>query len=78
MCIRDSLSGMMDFSSLELPELSGLDLGSILGQADFSVSSEELTGLAGSLLAGYQSYAEQHPEADYSQLGEHFLSLIHI
>ncbi len=70
------LSGMMDFSSLELPELSGLDLGSILGQADFSVSSEELTGLAGSLLAGYQSYAEQHPEADYSQLGEHFTAYL--
>ena len=70
------LSQMIDLNSLNLPELSGLDLGSILSQADFSVSSEELASLAGSLLTGYQSYAAQHPEADYSQLGETFTAYL--
>ena len=71
-----SLSGGIDLSSVtfDMPELSGLDLSGLLGQADFSVSPDALAALFQNLLEGYQAYAAAHPEADYSKLPEAVLS----
>ena len=71
-----SLSGGIDLSSVtfDMPELSGLDLSGLLGQADFSVSPDALAALFQNLLNGYGAYAAAHPEADYSKLPEAVLS----
>ena len=61
--------------SLETPELSGLDMDSLLSRLDLSLSVEGLQSLTGSLLEGYQEYASSHPEADYSHLGETFMGI---
>jgi putative ABC transport system permease protein len=65
-----------DSMSLETPELSGLDMDSLLSRLDLSLSVEGLQSLTGSLLEGYQEYASSHPEADYSHLGETFMEYL--
>ena len=43
-----------------------------MGDLDVTVSPDGMSALAGSLMEGYQIYAQSHPEADYSGLGEAF------
>lgn len=67
----DMTLDMSEFS--ELPELSGIseiDMGDILGQLDLSVSQESIRQLFYDLLDGYEDYAAEHPEADYSRIWE--------
>ena len=52
--------------------MSALSLGDILGDLDVTVTPGGMEKLAASLLEGYQVYAQSHPEADYSGLGEAF------
>lgn len=68
------LSGMIDLGavSVDLPEMPGFSLGDILGDLDVTVSPDGMSALADSLMEGYQIYAQSHPEADYSGLGEAF------
>ena len=68
------LSGMVDLGavSVDLPEMPGFSLGDILGDLDVTVSPDGMSALADSLMEGYQIYAQSHPEADYSGLGEAF------
>ena len=68
------LSGMIDLGdiSVDLPEMPALSLGDIMGDLDVTVSPDGMSALAGSLMEGYQIYAQSHPEADYSGLGEAF------
>ncbi len=68
------LSDAIDLSgiSLTLPDMGTLDLGEIMGDLDISISSEAFSDMASGLLAGYQEYAQKHPEADYSGLGDAF------
>ena len=78
----------MDLSGLDLSglELGGLDLGgTALGELDlaellakvkFNVTEEQLCALAEALLAGYQDYVTEHPEADLSRLGDDLLTYL--
>ena len=68
------LSQMIDLSgiSVDLPDMGSMDLGDIMENVDISMSSEDFSKIAGELLAGYQEYAKEHPEADYSGLMESF------
>lgn len=68
------LSQMIDLSgiSVDLPDMGAMDLGNMMENIDISMSSEEFSKLAGELMAGYQEYAKEHPDADYSGLQESF------
>lgn len=68
------LSNMIDLDSIsvDLPKTEGLNLGNLMNSLDIKVSEAGMTDLAGQLLAGYQEYAKDHPEADLSGLKEDF------
>ncbi len=68
------LSGMVDLGNVavDLPEMPALSLGDILGDLVVTVTPGGMEKLAASLLEGYQAFAQSHPEADYSGLGEAF------
>lgn len=72
------LSGMMDFSSLtlDMPELSGLNMADILSQLDFNISTEYIGSLVQALMDGYNQYAASNPQADYSKLNESFMAYL--
>ena len=72
------LSDAVDLSgiSLTLPDMGTLDLGDIMGNLDIAISSEAFGDMASGLLAGYQEYAQEHPEADYSGLGDAFADFL--
>lgn len=62
------LAGAIDLSqiSLNFDGLPQLDLGQILSGLTLNVSEDGMQELASSLMEGYQGYASEHPEADYS------------
>ena len=73
----------MDFSGLDLSgldlsglDMSGLDLSQILSRVAFNATPEQLSALAEQLLAGYRDYAAGNPEADFTRLGEYFLTYL--
>ena len=68
------LSKMVDLSgiSIDLPDAGNLDLGDLMSGLKLTVSAEGMTKFAGDLLLGYQDYAKEHPEADYSGLQSDF------
>ena len=68
------LSGMVDLGNIEvdLPDMPSMSLGDLLGNLDLNVSSDGFAQMASSLMEGYQKYAQDHPEADYSGLAEAF------
>ena len=72
------LAGAIDLSqiSLNFDGLPQLDLGQILSGLTLNVSEDGMQELASSLMEGYQDYASEHPEADYSHLQEDFVSYI--
>ena len=72
------LSGLADLGniSLNLPEMPEISLEDLMDGITLNVSTEELTQIASGLLTGYQEYAAQHPEADYSGLGDDFLGYL--
>ena len=72
------LAGAIDLSqiSLNFDGLPQLDLGQILSGLTLNVSEDGMQELASSLMEGYQGYASEHPEADYSHLQEDFVSYI--
>ncbi len=66
------LSDMIDLSAIDvdLPDMDAVNLEDMMGDLNISVSSEDFSRIAGSLLEGYQEYTRKHPEADYSALQE--------
>ena len=68
------LSGMTDLGNIQvdLPDLPAMSMGDLLGSLDLDVSSEGFSEMAVSLMEGYQQYAQEHPEADYSGLAGAF------
>lgn len=72
------LWGMMDSGSvnLDFSDLPQMDLGELLQGLDVSVSPEGMKNMAAGLLQGYQQYAQENPHADYSGLGEDFLTYL--
>ena len=71
------LSGL-DLSGLDLSglDLSGLDLSEALSRVEFTATPEQLDELARQLLEGYQEYAAENPAADFTRLGEYFLTYL--
>ncbi len=69
-----NLSDMIDLGNIQvdLPDMPAMNMGDLLGSLDLDVSSDGFSRMASSLLEGYQQYAAEHPEADYSGLTEAF------
>lgn len=65
---------MVDLGNVEidLPDIPSMSLKDLMGNLDLNVSSDGFSQMASSLLEGYQLYAQDHPEADYSGLAEAF------
>lgn len=72
------LSGMADLSSisLDLPQAPSLSLDDIMDSIKITASEEDVSNMVSGLLTGYQEYAAQNPQADYSRLGEYFLEYL--
>lgn len=72
------MSGMVDLGSihLTLPEMPEIQMSDLMDSVEITASSEDVNRLVSDFLAGYQEYAKQHPEADYSHLTEDFLSYL--
>ena len=68
------LSGMTDLGNIQvnLPDMPAMSMGDLLGSLDLDVSSDGFSQMAASLMEGYQQYAQEHPEADYSGLSGAF------
>lgn len=73
-----NMSGMIDLSGIELemPELSGLNLGDIMSDFDVTISKEDMSALFTELMNGYKDYVEKNPQADMSGLGESFMKYL--
>lgn len=73
-----NMSGMLDLSGIELemPELSGLNLGDIMSDFDVTISKEDMSALFTELMNGYKDYVEKNPQADMSGLGESFMKYL--
>ncbi|MGN0442236.1 MAG: ATP-binding cassette domain-containing protein [Acutalibacteraceae bacterium] len=71
-------SGMLDLSGikLDMPELSGLNLGDIMSDFDVTISKEDMSVLFTELMNGYKDYVEKNPQADMSGLGESFMKYL--
>lgn len=69
------LAGMIDLSGiqLDLPQAPSLSMGDIMDSIEITASQDDISRMVSGLLAGYQEYAAQNPQADYSRLGEYFL-----
>lgn len=72
------LSNMIDLKNIkvDIPNAPQLGLNELLGSIKLDVSAEEMNQMVTGLLQGYQDYAKEHPEADYSTLGEDFLDYL--
>ena len=72
------LSGMIDLSGiqLDLPQAPSLSMGDIVDSIEITASQDDISRMVSGLLAGYQEYAAQNPQADYSRLGEYFLQYL--
>ena len=72
------LSGMIDLSGIELeiPEMPALSLSDMMDSIEITASAEDVNSLVSGLLEGYQQYASEHPEADYSNLGQDLLTYL--
>ena len=72
------LSGMIDLSGiqLDLPQAPSLSMGDIMDSIEITASQDDISQMVSGILAGYQEYAAQNPQADYSRLGEYFLQYL--
>lgn len=73
-----NLSEMIDLSDIQLtlPEAPSISMSDIMDNIEIAASSEDLSQMVSGLLEGYQEYAAQNPQADYSRLGEYFLQYL--
>ncbi len=72
------LGGALDLGDItvELPDMPAFDLAELMDGVEVTVSYEQLGALATQLVEGYQAYAAEHPEADYSNLANDFLAYL--
>ena len=72
------LSGMIDPGSLQmnLPEFPQMNMADLLKGVKFNVSQESVTNLVTGLVSGWNDYMAAHPEADYTGLGDSFLTFL--
>lgn len=68
------LSGLVDLSEVDvnLEDMPELDLSDMMENLALTVKPGGMEKMAASLLEGYQQYAADHPQADYSGLSEAF------
>ena len=70
----------VDFSNfnetLNNASLPPLDLNKVVGQLEFTISAQQLEPLINNVLKGYEDYVKDHPEADFSQTMEHFITYL--
>ncbi len=72
------LSSMIDLSGIQvqLPEMPALNMSDMMDNITITASSEDIGTMVSGLLEGYRQYAEQHPEADYSNIGSDLLTYL--
>ena len=72
------LTGMMSLGDikLDLPEMEGISMESLLKGMDLTVSKENLEQMVSGLLEGYQDYTAGNPQADYTKLGDAVFSYL--
>ena len=65
------LSGMVNLDQVEInmDNMPQMNLGDILTNLDVQVNADSMQKMLISLSEGYQEYVKNHPEADYSNLG---------
>ena len=73
------LSGMLDLGSIsmDLPQMPQMNLEELMGSLNIQVTAQDLESMIGGLLEGYQAFAQDNPQADYSRLGESFLDYLY-
>ncbi len=73
------LSGMLDLGSIsmDLPQMPQMNLEELMGSLNIQVTVQDLESMIGGLLEGYQAFAQDNPQADYSRLGESFLDYLY-
>lgn len=73
------LTGLLqpDMLQLNLPDFPQMDLSTLMQGVQFRVSEDSIRSLVSGLLTGWQEYVRNHPEADYSGIGEDFLAFLH-
>ena len=66
------LSGMIDLEDIQIsmPDMPQLSLSDFLDGLEVTITADQLSSLASGLLEGYQEYAKENPQADYSGLGD--------
>ena len=72
------LGSSLDLSSIsiDLPEMDTISMDDLTDSISISLSSEEMSEIAASVLAGYTEYAASNPEADYSNLLQDFITYL--
>ena len=66
------LSKMVNLDQVEInmDNMPQMNLGDILANLDVQVNADGMQKMMSSLSDGYQEYVKNHPEADYSKLGD--------
>lgn len=72
------LSSMIDLSGIqvEIPQMPSLSMSDMMDSITITASSEDIGTMISGLLEGYQQYAADHPEADYSNIGSDLLTYL--
>ena len=60
----------------KLPAMPQLDLKDLMGNIQFHASQDQMQQISIKLLKGYQDYAKEHPQADYSGMGTDFMNYL--
>ncbi len=60
----------------KLPAMPQLELKDLMGNIQFHASQDQMQQISVKLLKGYQDYAKEHPQADYSGLGTDFMNYL--
>ena len=76
--VSPDLAGTIDLSAVEIDfsNLPPLDLGELMSGIRLNISAEGMQQTARKLAEGYQAYAKENPQADYSGLGDAFLAYL--
>lgn len=72
------MSGMVNLGNIHLtfPDMPEISMSDLMSSIKITASSEDVNTLVSDLLNGYNDYAKEHPEADYSNLTQDFLSYL--